>query len=296
MILRPLIEAGKGRTAGRLRAYLRAAYALAARAEVDPDAPAAFLSFRVDGNPVAVTGSACEVQSGTRPYVERARAACVLRGAHRCAGLANSRCTVAGAAARRTTNRPIGARDRCRRRRNGEDATSVRSEGPAPATPRSCAAAARTSANNRQALHRSRRGAASEGREGRQDRSVGIAAAVPVLDIGGAPLRPETLTNAVTGIVAALRAKPKAERIVKDPFQLRDIRRTCETRLAALGISRDLRAQIQSHGLGGVQAKHYDRHAYMPEKAAALAAWVKYLETAPAANVAHIGERRARRG
>ncbi len=41
-ILRPLIEAGKGRTAGRLRAYLRAAYALAARAEVDFDAQPLF--------------------------------------------------------------------------------------------------------------------------------------------------------------------------------------------------------------------------------------------------------------
>ncbi len=83
---------------------------------------------------------------------------------------------------------------------------------------------------------------------------------------------------------------------MKDAFQLRDVRRSCETRLAALGVSRDLRAQLQSHGLGGVQAKHYDRHDYMTEKAAALNAWVKYLATAPADNVAHIGERRTRRG
>jgi hypothetical protein len=61
-------------------------------------------------------------------------------------------------------------------------------------------------------------------------------------------------------------------------FQMRDIRRTCETMMAAMGISKDLRAQIQSHGLGGVQDKHYDRHDYMDEKRSALEAWNTRLE------------------
>jgi len=30
--------------------------------------------------------------------------------------------------------------------------------------------------------------------------------------------------------------------------------------LAAMGVSSDVRAQLQSHGLGGVQSRHYDRH------------------------------------
>jgi hypothetical protein len=37
----------------------------------------------------------------------------------------------------------------------------------------------------------------------------------------------------------------------------------------------DVRAQIQSHGLGGIQARHYDRHDYMPEKSAALSLWAQ---------------------
>ena len=45
-----------------------------------------------------------------------------------------------------------------------------------------------------------------------------------------------------------------------EAFDLRDIRRTCETMLAGLGINRDTRAQLLSHGLSGVQAAHYDRH------------------------------------
>src|SRR4029077_3243895 len=111
-----------------------------------------------------------------------------------------------------------------------------------------------------------------------------------------APLRPETVTTAASALAAALFAKPKSERVISARFQLRDIRRTCETELARMGVSKDVRAQIQSHGLGGIQGRHYDKYDYMTEKATALRAWAKYLETAPAANVAHIGERRARRG
>jgi hypothetical protein len=42
------------------------------------------------------------------------------------------------------------------------------------------------------------------------------------------------------------------------PFQLRDIRRTAETMLAGLGVSKDVRAHLLSHGLGGMQNQHYD--------------------------------------
>ena len=62
---------------------------------------------------------------------------------------------------------------------------------------------------------------------------------------------------------------------------LSDLRRTAETMMAAMHISRDLRAQIQSHGLGGVQAKHYDRHDYRMEKLDALTQWARKVTTAP---------------
>ena len=53
-------------------------------------------------------------------------------------------------------------------------------------------------------------------------------------------------------------------------FTTGDLRRTVETRLAAEGVSQEIRAQLQSHGLGGVQARHYDRHDYIEEKYSAL--------------------------
>jgi len=73
--------------------------------------------------------------------------------------------------------------------------------------------------------------------------------------------------------VAEIAADMKCE-----AFNLRDIRRTVETMLAGMGISRDTRAQLLSHGLSGVQSVHYDRHSYMDEKRAALLAWEARLQ------------------
>ena len=61
----------------------------------------------------------------------------------------------------------------------------------------------------------------------------------------------------------------------------------------------DVRAHLQSHGLGGVQKRHYDRHEYALEKRSALELWVAHLERLRAGKVAAvvpIGHRRARRG
>ena len=63
-----------------------------------------------------------------------------------------------------------------------------------------------------------------------------------------------------------------------EPFDLRDIRRTAETMLAAKGISREIRAQLLSHGISGVQATHYDMHTYIAEKRDALQRWERHLE------------------
>ena len=78
---------------------------------------------------------------------------------------------------------------------------------------------------------------------------------------------------AVTETTPGKRAAEISAAMGGEPFDLRDIRRTCETLLAGMGISRDTRAQLLSHGISGVQAAHYDRHAYTNEKRAALVAW-----------------------
>ena len=69
---------------------------------------------------------------------------------------------------------------------------------------------------------------------------------------------------------AVVGAMDEARELEKGPFTVGDLRRTVETRLAAVGVSKEVRAQLQSHGLGGVQARHYDQHEYLSEKRAAL--------------------------
>ncbi|MFT4197517.1 MAG: integrase family protein [Pseudoxanthomonas sp.] len=48
------------------------------------------------------------------------------------------------------------------------------------------------------------------------------------------------------------------------------IRKTVESRLQALGVSREVRGYLLSHGLGGVQQRHYEAHDYDQEKRQAL--------------------------
>lgn len=62
------------------------------------------------------------------------------------------------------------------------------------------------------------------------------------------------------------------------PFSYCEVRATCETLMGALGVSGETRAWLLSHGRSGIQAKHYDRNAYMPEKKAALEQWGRYLD------------------
>ncbi len=62
-------------------------------------------------------------------------------------------------------------------------------------------------------------------------------------------------------------------------FQLRDIRRTVETEMARIGLSKDIRAHLLSHGLSGIQERHYDRYDRIQEKREALKKWETHLLT-----------------
>lgn len=56
-----------------------------------------------------------------------------------------------------------------------------------------------------------------------------------------------------------------------------DLRRTVETRLAAAGYSEEVRGHVQSHGLSGVQKRHYNKYEYDAEKRGAIAALYELL-------------------
>jgi hypothetical protein len=70
-----------------------------------------------------------------------------------------------------------------------------------------------------------------------------------------------------------------------EPFRLGDIRRTAEIMLTAMGFGSDLRGQLLSHGLGGVQNQHYNKHDYLAEKLKMLKTWEDFLAQVPIDNV-----------
>ena len=53
-------------------------------------------------------------------------------------------------------------------------------------------------------------------------------------------------------------------------FQLKRVPSGVETLLAERRVSQQIRGRLHSHGVSGVQLKHYNAHDYLPEKLAAL--------------------------
>jgi len=271
-IIRRVVERGNGRTAGKLRSYLRAAFALALRAESDASAPSKMLGFNIESNPVAGTVAMPQFnrtreralsEDEVRALWKRLTATdtpsslairlAVLLGGQRIEQLARARVadvegdtiTLYDPKGRRTAPRvhvlPIG-----------EDAGKI---------------VARL-------LERSQ--------------AAGSPYLFPADE--SKPMHVTTISKYMQSVrTAMVEAKEASD------FLLADVRRTCETRMAELGVSKDLRAQIQSHGLGGVQDRHYDRYEYLREKRAALDAWAAWLVTKPAGNVVAIKKPRARK-
>lgn len=91
---------------------------------------------------------------------------------------------------------------------------------------------------------------------------------------GGSVINAETLSGVVRQISKAMITAKESV----TPFRGGDVRRTCETMMAGtLGIHKDTRAQLLSHGLSGVQDKVYDKGVHLNTKTLALRAWINYL-------------------
>lgn len=102
--------------------------------------------------------------------------------------------------------------------------------------------------------------------------------------------------STLSALVHDISAEMVQAREAREPFMLSDLRRTIETMLAALKVSSDVRAQVQSHGLGGVQNRHYDRHGYALEKLQTLkklAAHLAKLKEGKTADIVPLKGRRS---
>lgn len=277
-LLRTVTEAGKGRTAAKLRSYLRAAYQAALGAALNPDASAELVPFQIESNPVASTASLAQYNLPRERHLNRlelrvfmrqvmqlppAQAAAIslslLLGGQRPTQLLRAKVADVDLDAKKVVLKdPKGRRARAR-------IHSLPLEGTALAIVESRIRLARAVAT--QWLFFSA--------------SIDFDAyLVPSFD-GPAtrrhevvPLRVETLSAAVS----AISSRMIEDQTAREPFVLGDLRRTAETMMADLQISRDIRAQVQSHGLGGIQARHYDQYDYAREKMLALRKWRDRLE------------------
>jgi integrase len=263
-LLRRVVEAGHGRTAAKLRSYLRAAYALALGADLNPAAPSAFIGFELETNPVAGVNALAEfsrtrdrtlsqnelfafwrrldeIQSG---MVRAALKLALLLGGQRPAQLLRLRRADVDVRAGRLVLFDT----------KGKRATPRRHELPIPDAAQKVLVPCLESA-------------------------AALKSEWVFTTAGKVPLVPHTLMVEVREVATTMVDEGEATQ----PFSLSDLRRTAETTLASLGVSQDVRAQIQSHGLGGVQQKHYNRHDYRPEKREALERWADWLLAGPKA-------------
>ena len=71
-------------------------------------------------------------------------------------------------------------------------------------------------------------------------------------------------------------------------FRAKRVRSGVETLLASARISSDIRGRLQSHGISGVQARHYDGHDYVEEKRQALETLFRLLDAPEASNVVQL--------
>ena len=252
-VLARLVDAKKGRTAGKLRSYLRAAYVAAIKAEFNPTAPESLMGFGIEANPCEalpalsqfnVPGQRTLTQDELRLYMQGVDALSTMTrhalllslylGGQRPTQLLR----VTSADVDLT---PDGGVIRIR---DGKGARQTPRLHILPLT-----------GTTRQIVV--------------DLLEVNAKSKYLMSNAGDTHVLVETASKGVRDVSAGL----KKAGTIKTTFKMSDIRRTCETMMAAMGISKDMRAQILSHGLSGVQDRNYDRHGYTDEKMAALVAW-----------------------
>ncbi|UVJ45063.1 tyrosine-type recombinase/integrase [Pseudomonas sp. LS1212] len=257
VMLSALVDAGKGRTAGKARAFLRAAYAGALAAEFDPTIHPDLHGFDLVMNPAALVPAKALARFnrvGERTLSE-SELRVYMAALEQRPGLAADAITLALFLG----GQRIAQTLRLRPADVDLDAGTIvlfDSKG-ARQTPRT-----HVLPLNERALVIVKRLLAANGSK-------------PFLFARHTvPVRPEILSKLVAKISSMMVAAGTA----REPFKLCDQRRTAETALARMGISKDIRAQLLSHGLGTLQDRVYDRHSYMDEKKAALERWAMKLE------------------
>ncbi len=246
-VIRGVIEAGKARTANKLRSYLHAAFKIAASARLTAKTPLAFKAFAVTVNPIADIPAHSEANKADKNPVK----------AHELQAYWQA---ISGIEGKRGALLRIhlltgGLRPQQLLRLTHADidgaAFTLHDIKGKRSSPRAYTTPMLASVQNE------------------LKQFEGATGYVFSFNGGNTAIRAETLSGwakaAVVGVI--------------EGFQLKRVRSGIETLLASKRISSDIRAQLQSHGISGVQAKNYDAHHYMPEKLEALNVLYDALQT-----------------
>lgn len=256
-MLRRLIEAGKGRTANKLRSYLRAAYQCALDVRTTASIPVVFKAFSVVFNPAAQTRRSPQFdRADKRPFSKaELRAYWKLIVDRPGPSAAALRLHVLTGGQRIEQFVRLKWADVTDESLTLFDSKGRPGQGPRP--------------HQIPLVRQARDDLALLKREG--EFAISTTAGKKAISV-------RTLAGWAYDIVG--------ESI--EDFQLKRIRSGVETLLAANRVSREVRGHLQSHGLTGVQARHYDGHDYMAEKLQAIEILVHEVCLSSAA----VGDRR----
>ena len=94
----------------------------------------------------------------------------------------------------------------------------------------------------------------------------------------GRGLRSLSTEQGKTHLAATTLSAWAVEANAQPDFQTKQLRSGVETLLASARISSDIRGRLQSHGISGVQSRHYDGYDYMDEKRQALETLFRLLD------------------
>jgi len=263
-LLRKILEQGKGRTAQKVRGILHAAYERALSAQFDPSAELRTIDTSITSNPVSVIPTLSEhsrarkrvlnkselsmvwhqiqlTQSNAHDVAVRALRLGVLLGGQRCQQLLRVK----------VTDVNLDSCTICLR--DGKGNRSVAREHILPL-------AGKVLPEVEWLLDHARRLESPD---------------LFPSSVQGKAIDPGRISSIINHIFKKMHESDKS----LSHFQFSDLRRTAETTLASLGVSKDHRAQLQSHGISGVQARHYDMYDYIKEKQAAILLWQEHLES-----------------
>ncbi|MDE2274840.1 MAG: integrase [Burkholderiales bacterium] len=250
-MLRRLVEQGKGRTSNKLRTYLRAAYQCAIDVRVSASIPVAFKAYGVQGNPVALTKRDRQFDSADKRPLTTDELRTYWRLIEKLPGL-RGRCLRLHLL---TGGQRIEQLVRLRWADVRADAITIHD---------------------------------AKGRPGQGPRAHTVPITKgPARDLQALERVGDHVFSTTKGVkpISGTTLSGWAAQVAGDAiegFQLKRVRSGVETLLAANRISREIRGHVQSHGLTGIQARHYDGHDYMAEKREALEVLARELSRAPA--------------